>query len=162
MLGIPTETDDDIKAFINLAKKIKAENKGFEITFSFSTFVPKPQTPLQWAKREDTKSLEKKQKFLEKEFRKMGVDTKFSSPKWDYWQTILSRGDDTLTKLLIYAYENGGKNNAYKKAFKEFCLNDQKMIEGFYHNETLPWEFIDNYLNKELLLSENKRLQKYS
>lgn len=162
MLGIPTETDDDIKAFINLAKKIKAENKGFEITFSFSTFVPKPQTPLQWAKREDTKSLEKKQKFLEKEFRKMGIDTKFSSPKWDYWQTILSRGDDTLTKLLIYIYENGGKNNAYKKAFKEFCLNDQKMIEGFYHNETLPWEFIDNYLNKELLLSENKRLQKYS
>ena len=57
MIGIPTETQEDIEEFINLAKKIKSENKGFSITFSFSTFVPKPQTPLQWAKREDTKSL---------------------------------------------------------------------------------------------------------
>ena len=79
-------------------KKIKAENKGFEITFSFSTFVPKPQTPFQWAKREDTKSLEKKQKYLEKEFSKLGIDSKFSSAKWDYWQTIISRGDESLAE----------------------------------------------------------------
>ena len=66
MIGIPEETQEDIEEFINLANKIKAENKGFEITFSFSSFVPKPQTPFERAKREDTKSLEKKQKFLEK------------------------------------------------------------------------------------------------
>ena len=62
MIGIPTETQEDIEEFITLAKKIKTENKSFNIAFSFSTFVPKPHTPFQWCKREDTKSLEKKQK----------------------------------------------------------------------------------------------------
>ena len=93
MIGIPSETEEDINEFLNLAKKIKKENKGFNIEFSFSTFVPKPQTPLQWSKREDTKSLEKKQKYLEKELSKLGIQSKYSSAKWDYWQTVLSRSD---------------------------------------------------------------------
>ena len=62
MIGIPNETEEDIQEFIRLAKRIKAEIPQFNIEFSFSSFVPKPQTPLQWSKREDTKILEKKQK----------------------------------------------------------------------------------------------------
>ena len=96
MIGIPTETQDDINEFLKLGKKIKDENKGFNIEFSFSSFVPKPHTPFQWAKREDTKSLEKKQKYLEKEFSKLGISAKFSSIKWDYWQSVLSRGGKEL------------------------------------------------------------------
>ena len=65
MIGIPTETQKDIDDFILLAKNLKAVNKGFELTFSFSSFVPKPHTPLQNSKREETKSLEKKQKYLD-------------------------------------------------------------------------------------------------
>jgi len=59
MIGIPEETQDDIDEFLRLAKLIKSENKGFEITFSFSTFVPKPHTPLQWAKEKIQKVLKK-------------------------------------------------------------------------------------------------------
>ena len=162
MIGIPTETQDDIDEFLRLAKIIKEENKGFEITFSFSTFVPKPQTPLQWATREDTKSLEKKQKYLEKELRKIGVDSKFSSAKWDYWQTLLSRGDDSLTEFLIQIYKNGGKNSAYKSALKELKIDTSKPINGYSIEENLPWDFIENYPPKQLLINENKRLEKYS
>lgn len=159
MIGIPTETQEDIEEFIRLAKIIKSENKGFEITFSFSTFVPKPQTPLQWAKREDTKSLEKKQQFLEKEFAKLGIGSKFSSAKWDYWQTLLSRGDENLADFLINVYKNGGKNGAYKSALKR-CPVKKQALDGFLFEETLPWDYIENYLTKDLLLKEILRLNK--
>jgi radical SAM superfamily enzyme YgiQ (UPF0313 family) len=162
MIGIPTETEEDVEEFLNLAKKIKSENKGFEITFSFSTFVPKPQTPLQWAKREDTKSLEKKQKYLEKELAKLGISSKFSSPKWDFWQTLLSRGDETLGEFMVDVYKNGGKNSAYKSAYKKIFEQQCKAIDGFEFDENLPWDFIENYLTKQLLINEMKRLSKYS
>ncbi|MBE7710970.1 MAG: radical SAM protein [Cyanobacteria bacterium SIG31] len=161
MIGIPSETQEDIDEFIRLAKLIKEKNKGFGITFSFSTFVPKPQTPLQWAKREDTKSLEKKQKYLEKELAKIGLEVKFSSAKWDYWQTILSRGDDTLTDFLIEVYKQGGKIGAFKAASKTLQPDISKMVEGYVIDESLPWDFIQNYPTKQLLLNEYNRLSKY-
>jgi len=158
MIGIPTETEEDIQEFINLAMKIKDENKGFNIEFSFSTFVPKPQTPLQWSKREDTKSLEQKQKFLEKEFAKLGISSKFSSAKWDYWQTVLSRSDEKISPMLVKVYKNGGKIGAYKQAVKSLNIDITKTIEGFYFNEPLVWDFIENYPPKQQLINEYNRL----
>ena len=162
MIGIPTETQEDIKEFINLAKKIKAANKGFSIEFSFSTFVPKPQTPFQWSKREDTKSIERKQNFLTKEFAKIGISAKFSSAKWDYWQTILSRGDEKISRLMIEVYKQGGKIGAYKSAVKDLNINVDKFVLGFDYEEYLPWDKIESYPSKKLLLNEYKRLQKYN
>ena len=162
MIGLPTETENDIEEFLRLGKKIKEENKGFNITFSFSTFVPKPQTPLQWSKREDTKSLEKKQKYLEKEFAKLGIETKFSSAKWDYWQTVLSRGDESLTQFLIDVYKNGGKNSAYKTSLKQNNIDVSKFINGCDFEEQLAWDFIESCPSKQLLINEAKRLSKFS
>ena len=105
MLGLPTETQADIDEFLRLAKDLKTEFKGFGITFSFSTFVPKPHTPFQWFGREDTKIIDSKIKYLTKGFHKLGVDAKFSSPKWDYYQTLLSKGDSNLTDYLINVYK---------------------------------------------------------
>ena len=160
MIGIPNEQQEDIQEFISLGEKIKNENKGFNIEFSFSTFVPKPQTPLQWAQREDTKSLEKKQKFLQKEFAKKGIQSKFSSPKWDYWQTILSRADDSIASFLVEVYQNGGNLAAFKKAQKVLNMNFLKEINGFSFEETLPWDIIENYPDKQLLINEERRLLK--
>lgn len=157
MIGIPNEAQEDIEEFLRLAKLLKLENKGFDITFSFSTFVPKPQTPLQWSKREDTKSLEKKQKYLEKELAKLGIDSKFSSAKWDYWQTVLSRGDETFASLLVEVYKQGGKLGAYKSVFKNKL---GKTIDGFTFDDDLPWDFIENYPPKQLLINEYNRLLK--
>ena len=160
MLGIPNETQEDIEEFLILAKKIKNENKGFNIEFSFSSFVPKPQTPFQWSKREDTKSLEKKQKFLEKELAKIGVQSKFSSIKWDYWQTILSRGNETLAEFLVKVYKNGGKIGAYKSAAKELKINLEDFANGLSLESPLPWDCIVIEPRKELLKNELMRLTK--
>ena len=162
MIGIPTETEMDINEFISLASKIKSENKGFNIEFSFSTFVPKPQTPFQWSKREDTKSLEKKQKYLEKELSKIGIPTKFSSAKWDYWQTVLSRSGSEITPLLVEVYKNGGKIGAYKAAVKNLNIDISKSIDGFGYDEKLPWDCIESHPEKRLLINEYKRLSKYA
>lgn len=161
MIGIPQETNDDIADFLKLAEKIKHANKGFNIEFSFSTFVPKPQTPFQWSKRENTKSLEKKQKFLEKELAKLGISSKFSSAKWDYWQTILSRSDESIAPLLVNIYNNGGNIGAYKKVFKEYNTGILKAIEGYSLDEVLPWDIIESYPPKQQLINEFNRLSKF-
>lgn len=158
MIGIPTETEEDIDEFIQLATKIKKDNKGFNIEFSFSTFVPKPHTPFQWAKREETLSLEKKQRYLEKELRKLGFSSKFSSAKWDYWQTVLSRSDKNITKMLVDVYKNGGKLGAYKKSAKKFSIDLYKQIQGYNIDNELPWDNILLPPGKNFLKKEYRRL----
>ena len=111
--------------------------------------------------REDTKSLERKQKYLEKRLAKLGVASKFSSAKWDYWQTLLSRGDETLTELLINVYYSGGKIGAYKTIAKEFAINE-RAVQGFNLEDSLPWDIVKNYPAKNLLINEFNRLNKYS
>ena len=159
MIGIPNETEEDIHEFIRLARHIKNEIPQFNIEFSFSNFVPKPQTPLQWSKREESKSLEKKQKYLEKELAKIGYNTKFSSIKWDYWQTVLSRGGIELAPFLIKVYQNGGKIGAYKSALKELNMDITNSIDGFDITAPLPWDVIENH-PKQILINEYNRLLK--
>ena len=70
MLGLPAETYEDLDEMITLAKKIKQQYKGFDISFGFSTFVPKPNTPFQWFGRENTKILEEKSNYIKRELHK--------------------------------------------------------------------------------------------
>lgn len=159
MLGLPTESQEDIDEFIRLGKDLKAANKGFDITFSFSTFVPKPHTPFQWCKKDSIKSLENKQNYLKKELHKIGMKPKFSSPKWDYYQAVLSRGDSSLTEYLIEVYRQGAKLGAYKSAAKKYSINTDKFIDSIPNiNQELPWDFISLNPGKEFLKNEYMRL----
>lgn len=157
MIGIPNETYEDLDEFMRLGKKIKSENKGFSIEFSFSSFVPKPNTPFQWSKREDTKTLEAKQKYLEKELAKLGISAKFSSIKWDYWQSVISRADSGFAPFLVEVYKRGGKIGAYKSALKDLNL---EVKESFDFNDDLPWDVISIEPRKQLLVNEYLRLER--
>ena len=97
---------------------------------------------------------------IEKELSKIGVASKFSSIKWDYWQTLISRGDANLTEFLIQVYKKGGNIGAYKSTLKELNLNIDKFINGFELTDSLPWDFIENNPRKELLINEFNRLNK--
>ena len=153
IIGLPTETDTDIKEFIRLAKELKEENKGFSLTFSFSTFVPKPHTPFQYCQRESTEQIKQKENYLKKEFHKLGINTKFSSVKWDYYQTILSNGDSSLSDFLIEAYKLGGKLGAFKTAAKNLNIDTDKFLSGKTDNE-----FIETIPNNQYLKKEYERL----
>lgn len=163
MIGIPTEADEDLASIVKLTKKLKSENKGIDISFGFSSFVPKPHTPFQWFGREKTKDLEKKSLFLQKELHKIGVQTSISSIKWDYWQAVLSRGDESLTDFLIEVYKQGGKLGALKSAAKKFSVDtDSLAYENFDFNKEFAWDFIEIQPTKDFLIKENKRLISYS
>lgn len=159
MIGLPTETQNDIEEIINLAKRIKTKYKGFDISFGFSTFVPKANTPFQWFGREDEKSLEKKANYLKKELHKIGVQSSISSAKWDYYQAVLSRGDEKLTDYLIEVYKQGAKLGAFKKAAKQLKIDTDYYANVTYaYEKALPWDFIDINPRKEFLIQESMRL----
>ena len=159
MIGLPTETHEDLLATIELAKKLKNENKGFDISFGFSSFVPKPNTPFQWCGREATKTLEQKSNFLKKELHKLGITAHVSSIKWDYWQAVLSRGDDSLNDFILDVYKNGGKLGAFKASAKKFNINTDCFATANYSfDANLPWDFINISPGKEFLIKENQKL----
>lgn len=159
MLGLPTERQEDVDGFITLGKRLKQEFKGFDITFSFSTFVPKPHTPFQWCGRENVKSLEQKINYLKKEFHKIGMVAKFSSPKWDYYQAVLSLGDATLTDYLIEVYKLGGKLGAYRAAARNLGIDTDKFVAPKDINAFIPpWDVIEVNPRRDILLNEYNRL----
>lgn len=144
MIGLPTETQEDIDALISIAKRLKTKFTGFDISFGISTFVPKAHTPFQWCGHENLKSLEKKTNYIKKEFHKLGINVNISSAKWDYWQAVLSRGDKTFTQFLIDTYKLGGKSGAFKQAAKQNNINtDYYASETWDIKTKLPWDFIE-------------------
>lgn len=163
ILGLPTETYEDLDAFVDLCKEIKQKYKTFILTPSFSTFVPKAHTPFQFAKREATKELEKKNEYIKKQFAKIGIKARTGSVKWDYIQALLSRGGRELTPYLIEVYKQGANLGAFKSVYKEFqkagkLPNSDKIALDEQTCEQLPWNFIEYSRNCDFLNAEYKRL----
>jgi len=166
MIGLPTEKQEDIVELVNLMSKLKKENKGFKLTLSISSFVPKAHTPFQWEKREDIKELQGKNEFLRKELHKIGIEFKPTSVKWDYIQAVLSRGDRRLSPLLEKVYEHGGSLGSWGRSYKEMEDKEDCPSYDWYalrernYNEILPWNFIDTGIAKELLIKEHNKTVK--
>lgn len=164
ILGLPTETYDDLDEFINLCKNIKKKYKNFHLIPSFSTFVPKAHTPFQFARREDTKTLEKKNEYIKKQFAKIGIKARTSSAKWDFIQSLLSRGSGNLTPYLIDVYKQGGSIGTFKNVYKSYEKQgllppaEQIALEEIETSKHLPWNFIEYSKSKEILATEYKRL----
>jgi len=94
------------------------------------------------------------------------VKASFSSPKWDYYQALLSRGGRELCDYILKVYELGGNIGAFKTAYKEIQKEKNLPDSDFYVqrelnlNENLPWDFIDIVPGKEFLKKEHARLLK--
>ena len=158
MIGLPSETDKDIEEMINLAKNIKRKYKNFDISFGFSTFVPKPNTPFQWFGREDIKSLEKKINYLKKELHKLGIKAQFPSPKWDYYQAVFSRGDNKLTDYILELSNSQLTLGNLKNLAKGKLDLNYYATQNYDYEKALPWDFIDIKPGKEFLINESKKL----
>lgn len=164
MIGLPTETQQDIIDLVNFAKELKNENKGFDISFGFSSFVPKSHTPFQFAEKENSKFLETKFNFLQKEMRKIGVKISVSPVKWDYIQALLSRGGRELFAYIVEVYKQGGNIGAFKSVMKDFVKQgkitdfDKIACSQRDYNEINPWDFIIQHNSKEQIIKECKLL----
>ncbi len=126
------------------------------ITLSIAPFIPKPSTPFQWAPYEEIGSLKRKLRVIKNELRGEGnVQVIHDLPKWGYVQTLLSRGDRRVGRILLAAHHNGGN---WQKAFKEINLNpDFYVYREFDVDEILPWDFIDHGIDKDYLRGEYRK-----
>ena len=168
MIGLPSETWEDIYELVSLAKKIKNLDKTFDVTFSFSTFVPKAHTPFQFCQRDQTKSLEKKYEYIKREFHKLGVKARCSSVKWDDVQTLISKADSSFADYFIEVYKKSGNLGAFKSCFKSYLEEKLNMsfndfiVKKPNYEDVLPWDFVKiNSLIKDekmFLVKECKRL----
>jgi len=174
MIGLPTETDEDIQAIITLVdslRKIKApRGRRGQINVSVGTFIPKPHTPFQWASQI---SLAKSKDILyeiQDELKRMpGVQFKWQKPETSLIEGLWARGDRRLSNLLVTAYKKGCKFDGWSDKFQYYLWEEAFSELGtdpdFYTTrerdiaEPLPWDHIDIRVTKEFLLEEyNKAL----
>jgi len=163
LIGLPTETDDDVSGIVELVKGIKhhmvkesaARGSIGRIRLSVNCFIPKAFTPLQWFPLEDVGSLKKKQKWLKKTLAKAGgIDVSLDVPRWAYVQTLLSMGDRRVASILLLAHTLGGD---WTRAFRSSNINpDFFVYRPKRTDERLPWDFIDNGILKSHLIRESR------
>ena len=164
IIGLPTETQEDVDAIIDLARKVREVQLIYarplgrigRITLSVNSFVPKPFTPFQWEPMEDVKSLNRKLRTLEKAVRSIGnMNIIHDLPKWAHAQALLSRGDRKVGRLLLAAHAREGD---WKAAGRELGVDlDGYVTRRRGENEVFPWDFIDIGVRKEYLRNEYQR-----
>jgi len=162
IIGLPTETEDDLEELIRLVgairerviERARANKRLGEITLSVNPFIPKPFTPFQWCGMEPLPSLERKVKLLESRLRPLSnVRLKVESLRECYLQALLSRGDRCLAPL-IEAMANGA---GLKKAAKACGINTDRYVQRtIATGEILPWSVVST-VDQEMLLREYDR-----
>ncbi len=164
LVGLPTETDEDIEGLILLVEKIKHEARkeargagGFQrITLSINQFIPKPVTPFQWCPLEDISVVKRRLARISRAFRRdQAVKVIYDLPKWNYIHCLLSLGDRRVGELILAAYRHRGN---WSSALRESRLNpDYYVYRGKGLDEPLPWEIIDPGISREELVLEYKK-----
>lgn len=152
MVGLPTETREDISGIIDLAKKIRDMSPKGTMTLSISTFVPKPFTPFQWHPMESLSAVKDRLKMIKKGLQSLkGLKVFHDIPKYAYMQGLFSMGDRRISKVL----ETMSSIPEWTSAVDVSGLNrDFYIFRKKEFNETLPWDFIDMGVEKELLWKE--------
>ncbi|MEW6269361.1 MAG: radical SAM protein [Thermodesulfobacteriota bacterium] len=163
MIGLPTETDDDVLAIAELATKIRSRlSRGIgRITLSINPFVPKPWTPLQWEPMADRRTLKERARLVRRAAERIpGATVDVESSRDAYWQTLLSRGDRRVAPLLVAVHEGGGAfwpvvQRAVREGGFAGCPSPDLFVHRRYQpDEPLPWDFIDHEVDKRYLLAE--------
>jgi len=165
MLGMPTETQDDLKAIIDLSARCRDAAKRFIkvplLTVNVSSFVPKSHTPFQWSPQVTLKEIEEKQRFLQGEARKAKLQFRRHEASSTVIEGVFSRGDRRVGEALLRAHELGARMDGWQE-MHDLPLWDQALSEsGIDRNhvntrrrdvsEVFPWDHLDPGVKKEWL-----------
>ena len=184
MLGLPTETEDDMKGIAHLAQKIaetyyeevpkEKRNGKVQVNVSTSFFVPKPFTPFQWAGMYREEDFVEKAKVVKSEIRaqvnQRSIRYSWHEPDVTILEGFLARGDRRCAQVILKAYEKGAIYDAWSESFdyniwKESFAETNTDID-FYTlrerstDEILPWDFIDAGVTKKFLIHEWEQAKK--
>lgn len=176
MIGLPTETDEDILGIADLARKVVAayhqvpkdkRAPGLRITVSTATFVPKPFTPFQWAGQNSLSEIYRKQALLRDALKIKGVTYNWHDPEVSRLEACFARGDRRLGQVLLKAFERGCQLDGWREHFKYdewlAAFEDCGLDPDFYaarerlEGEMLPWAFVDSGVTEKYLWLENQR-----
>jgi len=175
MLGLPTETNEDIEGIANLAQRIvdefysnenRKKGKSVNVSISVSTFVPKPFTPFQFEPQATLDEIPLKQQHLLSSVRTKKVSVSYHQSHTSLLEAVFARGDRRLGKVLLKAHEMGLRFDGWDECFDyEKWMEAFKLCEiepEFYssrkreYDEILPWDHIDFGISKSFLIKENK------
>ena len=171
MIGLPFETDEDVKGIYELAKKVvdrcRPINKRLNVTVSVSNFVPKPHTPFQWAEQMDFAEMKRKHALLRELFKgQKSCNLRIHDMKKSYLEGFLSRGDERIGELVELAWRGGAKLddykdnfNIWKRAMEELGMDENEYLRARDMNEELPWDIVEISVDKEFLKRELKQAE---
>ena len=175
MLGLPTETEEDLREIVQLVEKIsilrrKVKGKRYpqQIMVSASTFVPKAHTPFQWEPQLGLSEVKRRKQFLREQLRRLkGVQFTWHAAVMSYLEAVFSRGDRRLAAVLERAYALGSGLEAWSESFDfalwEEAFNREKIDSRFYAyykpalDDPLPWEHLSSGVAKKFLQDEYRK-----
>ncbi|MBM7583072.1 radical SAM family uncharacterized protein [Caldicoprobacter guelmensis] len=179
MIGLPTETREDLKGIAELAKKVKQcyfdatlgqRAHRLRITISVASFVPKPFTPFQWVAQDTIEDLNDKIDFLKDKLRIKSVEFDWHDPRLSFLEAVFARGDRRLGKVLLKAWEMGCKFDGWAELFKYDtwlkAFEETGIDPEFYANrvrnkeEVFPWSHIDVGVTPSFLWREYQKALK--
>ncbi len=167
MIGLPTETEEDLKEISQIYKKLKKCFPKLEITISASIFVPKPHTPFQWEKQISIEEAYQKISFLKQLLPLKAF--KHHYPEQSFLEGVIARGDRKLSSLIERAYQKGARLDSWqdffnlkiwKEAAEELKIHLEDYLRERNLNESLPWDHIDLRVSKEFLIREKEKAYK--
>lgn len=178
MLGLPTETQEDIEAIITLSRRIVSEyyrnpdrpkGRALTVNVSASSFVPKPHTPFQWEPQDTREELTKKRDYLREQSMVPKSHIHLSAHKIDtvFLEAVFARGDRRLGEVMLKAFSKGVRLDSWDECF-DFdawmeAFDECGVSPEFYANrrrsfdEVLPWDHLDYGITKDFLMRENKK-----
>lgn len=176
MMGLPTETDEDLKGIADLAGRIRElyhtirGRNDCRITVSVASFVPKPFTPFQWMPQCSVEEIERKQQYLKSLFTDRHIKFAYHDAKTGRLEAVLARGDRQLAKVIQKAWEKGCKYDSWTEFFDydrwmdafEECGVDPDLYACRKRDEyeAEPWDHIDCGVNKDYLRKEWRLAQR--
>lgn len=178
MLGLPTETEEDILGIAELANQVlhtwrlyaKNKNRGVRITVSTSCFVPKPHSPFQWEKQDTMDEYIAKVNLLRENIKAKNVVYNWHDPQTSYIEATLSRGDRRMGNVIENVWKAGGRLEAWTDYFSfdrwMQAFDDAGVDPTFYahrerqKDEVMPWNVVDVGVRKEHLWHEKEQCYK--
>lgn len=169
MIGLPTETDEDVTAICNLARRVlmvgrKYHGRGASVHVGVSTFVPKPHTPFQWVGQETRETVLRHQAILQRESRMQGLKVSWNDFEGSQIEALLSRGDRRIADVIERAWRLGARFDGWREQFRYDlwlqALADQNLeIDWYCHrartrDEVLPWSHINAGVSADFLWRE--------
>ncbi len=176
MMGLPTETMEDIEAIATLAQKVvdlyyslpgKPKGKGVTVTISVACFVPKPFTPFQFAPQDSIVQLEEKQKHLLRSVRSKKITVHYHDAVTSFLEAVLARGDRRLCNAVELAWKKGSRLDGWNEHFSmrrwTEAFAETGVEPNFYtarkreYDEILPWDHLDYGVDKSYFIDENEK-----